>query len=64
VDSAVHKIAKRGIDQTLAFDTALTGEGSAFDRQAEMAFAGGVVAAVAAVLLAIVAELNAGWGKR
>ena len=36
----------------LALDPRLAGEGRAFDGEREMAFAGGVVAAVAAVLLA------------
>ena len=59
-----HQVAERGIDHSLAFDTVLAREGRAFDAQAEMAFAGRVVAAVAAVLLAVVGELDPRRRKR
>ena len=59
MDSFAHQVAKRGIDKALPFDAAFTGENGAFDCQAEMTLAGGIVASVAAVLLAVVDELDA-----
>ena len=44
------QVAERGIDHPLPLDARLAGEGGAFDHQREMAFAGRIVAAVAAVL--------------
>src|SRR6476646_1219611 len=58
VDALVHQVAERGIDHPLALDTRFAGEGGAFDRQAEVTFPGGIVAAVPAVLLAVVGELE------
>jgi hypothetical protein len=45
----VEQVAEGGVDQALHLDARLAGEGRAFDGQAEMGFAGRVVAAVAAV---------------
>ncbi len=57
-------VAERRIDHPLPFDTVLAREGRAFDPEAEMALAFGIVAAVAAVLLAVVDQLNARRRKR
>ena len=59
-----HQVAERVIHQPLALDPRLAGEGRRFRSEREMAFAGGVVAAVAAMLLAVVDQLDAAWGKR
>src|SRR5436190_7914900 len=64
MDAFAHQVAERGIDEPLAVDAGLAGEGRAFDQQREMAFAGRVVAAVAAVLLALVDKLDPGRAKR
>ena len=58
VDPLVHQLAQGGIDHALALDPRLAGEGGAFDAQAEMALAGGIIAAVPAVLLAVVVQLQ------
>ena len=58
MDPLAHQVAERGIDHPLAFDTVLAGKGRTFDRQGEVAFAGRIVAAVAAVLLAVVDQLD------
>ena len=63
MDALVHQLAERRIDQPLPLDPALAGEGRAFDRQAEVAFAGGIVAAVAAMLLAVVDQLDRASAK-
>ena len=58
MDPLVEQVAERRVDQPLALDPRLAGEGRAFDRQAEMAFASRIVAAVAAMLLAVVGQLD------
>src|SRR3954471_11253202 len=64
MDSFAHQVAERGIDHPLPFDTALAGEGRTFDRKAEVAFARGIVAAVAAVLFAVVVKIDRSRRKR
>ena len=64
VDPLVHQIAQRGIDRALPLDAAHSGEGGAFDGQAEMAFAGRIVAAVAAMLFAVVDQRQTGRRER
>jgi hypothetical protein len=64
VDAFAHEVAEGGIDHPLPLDAVPSGECRAFDRQAEVAFAGGVVAAVAAMLLAVVHQLEVAWRKR
>ena len=59
MDSCVHQMSKRRIDHSLPFDTALAGERLAFDPQAEVTLARGVVAAMAVVLLAVVDQIDA-----
>ena len=63
MDPLLHQVAERRIDHPLPLDTVLAGEGGAFDRQAEVAFARGIVAAVAAVLLAVVDQLDPASAK-
>jgi len=58
VDSALHKIAEGRINHPLPFHTALPRELGTLDYQAEVALACGIVAAVAAVLFAIVDQLD------
>ena len=60
MDALLHEVAERGIDQPLPLDPRLAGKGRAFDLEAEMAFAGRVVAAVAAMGFAVVGELEQG----
>ena len=60
----LQQIAERGMDQALALDSRLADEGGAFDQQAEMGFAGRIVAAMAAVLLAVVVERQNGRLQR
>src|SRR5260221_6840380 len=64
VDSALHQGTERRIDHPLSFDTILSGEGRAFDGQGEVALAGGIVATVTAVLLAVVRQLDPRRRKR
>ncbi len=64
MDALVHQLAERGIDRALALDPVHAGKGGAFDHQAEMALAGGIVAAVAAMLFAVVDQMDAGRGER
>jgi hypothetical protein len=64
VDSGVHEIAKGQIDHPLAFDTVFAGERLAFNSKAEVALAGRVIAAVAAMLLAVIRQFDAGRRKR
>src|SRR3954468_2942895 len=64
VDSFAHEVAERGIDHALPLNPRLAGECGTFDRQREMAFAGGIVAAMPAMSLAVVDELNARRRKR
>lgn len=63
MDSFVKQVGERLVDHPLPLDPRLAGEGGGFDRQAEMAFAGGVVAAVPAMLLAIVDQIDPGGCK-
>ena len=60
MDSGIHQLAERGIDHSLTFDPRFAGKRRAFDKQAEMAFAGRVVPAVAAMGFAIVAKIDPG----
>ena len=64
MDSGIHEIAERRINHALPFHTTPARECRAFDVQREMAFAFRVVAAVAAMLLAVVDELNPAGRKR
>lgn len=64
MDAVVHQVADRGVDEALAGNTRLAGEGRAFDRQREMAFAAGVVPGVADVVRALVLKLEPGGAKR
>lgn len=61
----VHERPKRLVDQPLAGNAIQAGEGGAFDRQEEVRFAPfPAIAAVAAMLLAVVAERQAGGRER
>lgn len=46
------------VDHPLPLDPRLAGKGSALDGQREMAFAGGIVSAVTAMLLAVVNQID------
>ena len=54
MDLALHQLAERGIDQPLARDPRLAGEGGAFDRQRKMRFAAPVMPGMAAMMVALV----------
>src|ERR1044071_658999 len=58
MDAFAHQVAQCGIDHSLTLDAAFSGDGEAFDRYAEMALARGIMAAVSAMLLAVVHELD------
>lgn len=58
MDLLVKQVAQRGMNHPLPLHPGLAGKMRAFDRQAEVALAGGIVAAVAAVLVAVVNQLN------
>ena len=60
MDALAHQIAERRVNQPLALNPALAGERRAFNAQAEMAFAGGVVPTVAAMSFAIVVKVDPG----
>ena len=64
MDAFVHQLAEGRVYGPLTLHAGHAREGRTFDRQAEMAFAGGVVTAVAAVLFAVVIELEAARGER
>ena len=64
MDALVHEFAERGVDSALAGDARLAGEAVTFDDQREVAFAALVMAGVAAVVIAFVDEVEAGWGER
>jgi len=64
MDSLVHQFAERRIDHSLTLDTVLACESGALDEKTEMALAGRVISAVAAMLFAIVDEVDAGRAKR
>ena len=61
MDSGLHQVTERGIDHPLSFDTALSDECRTLNAKRKVAFAGRIVAAVAAMLLTIVDELDRGW---
>ena len=54
MDTFSHQIAQGPIDHPLPLNAAFACERRAFDPQSEVAFAGGIVTAVAAVLFAVV----------
>ena len=58
MDSVLHQVPERAIDHPLSLDTVLASECGAFDAQAEVAFACGIISAVPAMLLAVVDELD------
>src|SRR4051812_39756568 len=64
MDPRLHQLAERRIDHALPFDTILAHECRAFDPQAEMTFACRIVAAMPAMLLAVVDQLDVGRRKR
>ena len=52
------------MDEPLPLDPRLPSESCALDAQREMALAFRVMAAVAAMLLAVVDQVDGGWSKR
>ncbi len=58
MDALFHELAERRIDETLLLDTRFASEVRALDDEAEVAFARGIIAAVAAVLLAVVDQFD------
>src|SRR5690348_15351457 len=64
MDPLAHQIAEGSIDHPLPFDAAPPFEPSALDIQREMELARGYVAAVPAMLLAVVDQLDGRWRKR
>lgn len=58
MDPLVKKVAERVVHEPLPLDPRLAGEGGAFDAQGEMGFAGGIVAAMPTMLLAVVDEVE------
>ena len=64
MDFLAHAIAERGVDEALAGDARLAGEGGAFDRQREVRFASAVVPGVAAVVVAFVDQRQSGGLQR
>jgi hypothetical protein len=58
MDPVADQLAQRGMDHALPLDPALAGKSRAFDHQREVAFAGRVVAAMPAMLLAIIDQLE------
>lgn len=58
VDRVVHQAAQRLVDHAMASDRRLAGEAGRDDRHAPMGAAAGAVAGVAAVLLALVDQLE------
>src|SRR4051812_19224478 len=64
VDSAFHQIAEGGIDHALPLHTVFARERRAFDLQREVTLAFRIVAAVAAMLLAVVGQLQPRGQKR
>ena len=59
MNALAHEIAECSIDHPLPLDAGFAGERLALDRQAEMAFAGRVVAAVPAMLLTVIGKIDA-----
>ena len=64
MDALFQQVPERCMHQALALDTGLADEGRAFDFQAEVRFASGVVAPVSAMLLAVVAQRQDGRMER
>lgn len=64
MDSFLHQIAERGIDQSLACDPRLPNKGCAFDRQRKVRFAAPIVPGMAAVMVAFVDQRHGGGIKR
>lgn len=64
MDALLHEVAERGVDQPLPLDPRFAAECGAFDGQAEVAFPRGIMAAVPAMLLAVVGQLDPRWMKR
>src|SRR6185369_15274536 len=64
MDSGLHQVAERRVDHPLPLDTVLADEGRTFDAKREVAFTGGIVAAVAPMLLAFIDEFDRRRGKR
>ena len=61
MDPLLQQVAQCLMDQPLPLDPGLPGESGGFDGQAKMALAGGIIAAVAAMLLAVVDKFDALW---
>ena len=64
MDSFLHQLAERGIDQPLARNPRLAGEGGAFDRQRKVRFAPPIVPGMAAMMVAFVDQRQGGGDKR
>jgi hypothetical protein len=64
VDPALHEVAERGIDHPLSIHTALPREKRTFNREREVTLSSRIVAAMAAVLLTIVDQIDARGRKR
>ena len=64
MDAVVEEVGEGGVDEALAGDAGLAGEGGAFDGQREMAFASRIMAGVADVLGALILELEPGGLER
>lgn len=64
MDSFSHQVAERTVNHPLPLDAVLASKRCAFDSQREVALASGIIAAVAAVLLAIVDQFDARGIKR
>src|SRR5829696_7572541 len=63
VDSCLHEVTKGCIDHALPFDTAFAGECGTFETEREMALACGIVAAVPAMLLTVVDQVDLSWSE-
>ncbi len=61
MDPLVEQISERFVDHPLPLDPRLPCERAALDVQREVTLPGGVVAAMAAVLLAVVDEAQSRW---
>lgn len=58
MDSVLHQIAKRPIDQSLSIDTGGVDKGVAFDDDGKMRFARSVIAHMACMMTAVVNDLQ------
>jgi hypothetical protein len=58
VDSAFHQVAKRPVDHPLPLDARPAAEGGAFHLEGEVALARRIVAGMAAMLFAVVDQLD------